>query len=92
MRAAAPAANVTLLAEPYSVQGRWEWRQLVTQGLFPSEGAGTQVTVGGPGVRETMGSSTNWLEAGQCRVMSLSQEGLWWENSGTIPMLWPPLR
>lgn len=90
MTAAAPAANVTLLAEPYSVQGRWEWRQLVTQGFFPSEGTGAQVTMGGPGVRETMGSSST-KEEGQCRVMSLSQEGSWWENSGSIPMLWPPL-
>lgn len=49
--------------------------------------------MGGPGVKETMGSfSTNWLEAGQCRVMSLSQEGSWWEKSGSIPMLRPPLR
>lgn len=80
MTTAAPAANTTLLAKPHSVQGRWAWRQPVTQGLFLNEGAGVQVTVGGPGIRETMGSSsTNWLEAGQCRAMSLSQEGPRWK-------------
>lgn len=63
----------------------------MTQGLLPSEGARVQVTVGGPGVREIMGSSsTNWLEAGQCRAMYLLQEGPMWKSSGSIPVPQPP--
>lgn len=56
----------------------------MTQVLVPSKGAGAQVTVGGPP------PPPGW-RAGQCRPVSLLQEGPRWETPSSIPVLRPPL-
>lgn len=59
VRAAAAAANATLLAKPHGVQGRWE------RGTLPKKGCRSLSHAGGPGVRETTGPLVYRLAGGQ---------------------------